>query len=175
MPCHATPANLFLRATGLQDAEGLTALANLPGYRHGTLRIPFETLEATRLRLANAVSGSIGIVAECDGTIIGNGWLAPLSGRRAHVGDIAMGVHDDWFGHGIGTLLLGALIDVADKWLGLRRLELKVFADNAAAIGLYQKAGFIVEGTMRGDSLRDGILVDSHAMARIVPPAPMQG
>lgn len=174
MPHFPLPANLVIRATCLQDAEGITALANLPGYRHGTLRMPFQTLEATRLGLANAARGSVGLVAECDGAIIGHASLAQHSGRRAHVGDIGMGVHDDWHGHGIGAALLAALIDVADNWFGLRRLELKAYTDNAAAIGLYQKFGFVIEGTLRADAMRDGVLVDSHAMARIVAPAPLQ-
>ena len=90
MPRYPTPADLIIRATCLQDAEGLAALANLPGYRHGTLRLPFQTLEATRLRLANAAPGTTGVVAECDGAIVGHASLTALSGRRAHVGDIGM-------------------------------------------------------------------------------------
>lgn len=175
MPRYPTPADLIIRATCLQDAEGLAALANLPGYRHGTLRLPFQTLEATRLRLANAAPGTTGVVAECDGAIVGHASLTALSGRRAHVGDIGMGVHDDWRGHGIGGAMLRALIDVADNWLGLRRLELKVYTDNATAIGLYQKFGFVIEGTLRAYAMRDGFLVDSHAMACISPPPSIQG
>jgi putative acetyltransferase len=78
-----------------------------------------------------------------------------------------MCVHDDFHGRGIGSALMAALIDVADKWLDLKRLELTVYVDNAAAVALYRKFGFEVEGTRRGDTFRDGRYVDSFAMARL--------
>ena len=62
--------------------------------------------------------------------------------------------------------ILAALIDLAENWLGLTRLELTVYADNAAAIGLYRKFGFVAEGTHVGYALREGVMVDALAMAR---------
>jgi putative acetyltransferase len=62
---------------------------------------------------------------------------------------------------------MAAMIDLADNWLGLRRLELEVWADNAAAIHLYEKFGFVVEGTGRQFARRAGELVDAHFMARL--------
>src|SRR5439155_24610069 len=88
-------------------------------------------------------------------------------GRRSHVGGIGLCVHDDFHRRGIGSALLAALIDLADNWLGLRRLELTVYVDNAPAIALYRKYGFVIEGTRRQDAFRDGVYVDSHAMARL--------
>ena len=55
--------------------------------------------------------------------------------------------------------------------MGLRRLELTVQTDNARAIALYTRHGFVIEGTHIGDSIRDGVLIDVHSMARLVPPA----
>ena len=174
MPRHPLPANLNLRALRLSDAEGVTALANLPLYRRGTLRLPYQRVEETRAFLEKPEFRRTDLVAELDGNIIGRATLTPFAGGRAHVGGIGMGVHDDWHGHGIGAALLMALIDLSDKWLGLRRLELDVFTDNGAAIGLYQKFGFEIEGTKRADALRDGVLVNSHMMARIVAAVPAQ-
>ena len=61
-----------------------------------------------------------------------------------------------------------AALDLADNWLRLRRVELRVYADNARAIALYGKFGFEVEGTHRAYSIRNGVYVDSLSMARIV-------
>jgi putative acetyltransferase len=61
------------------------------------------------------------------------------------------------------------MIDLADNWLGLRRIELTVFADNVAAIHLYQKCGFTIEGTARQFALREGAYCDAHTMARLHP------
>ncbi len=78
-----------------------------------------------------------------------------------------MAVRDDWQGKGVGTALLQAAIDLADKWLNLTRLELEVFTDNEPAIRLYKKSGFTIEGTLVGFAYRDGQYVDTYMMARL--------
>ena len=51
--------------------------------------------------------------------------------------------------------------------VGLKRIELTVFADNAAAIRLYEKFGFELEGTHRAYAYRDGQFADALCMARL--------
>jgi putative acetyltransferase len=67
---------------------------------------------------------------------------------------------------------MAGLCDYADNWVGTLRLELSVYTDNTKAIGLYQKFGFVIEGTMRGYAMRDGQFADTHAMARLHPNPP---
>jgi putative acetyltransferase len=67
----------------------------------------------------------------------------------------------------LGPALMTALLDVADHRLGLKRVALRVNADNARAIRLYRKVGFEVESTLRRDVLRDGQFIDNLAMARL--------
>jgi putative acetyltransferase len=78
-----------------------------------------------------------------------------------------MGVHDAYAGRGVGRALMAAAIDLADNWLGVRRLELTVFADNGRAVGLYRSCGFDVEGRLRRFAMRDGVLADALTMARV--------
>ena len=52
---------------------------------------------------------------------------------------------------------------------GLRRVELTVWTDNKAAVHLYEKFGFVVEGTARQFARRDGEFVDAYYMARLSP------
>jgi len=164
------PEGLLIRAIRPEDAEALAELVNLPGFRFGTLRRPFHTPEEMRAWTEPARHGGLHLVAFVEGALVGEAGLQRLSGRRDHAGEIGMGVHDAWTGRGIGRALLAALIDVSDRWMGLRRLELTVFVDNAPAMALYRSLGFEVEGTHRAFALRDGALVDAHAMARVVPP-----
>ena len=102
-----------------------------------------------------------------DKHIVGHAAVIRDKGRRDHVGHIGMCVHDDFHGRGIGSSLMAALVDTADNWLGLRRLELAVFIDNAPAIRLYKKFGFEIEGTRRAAAFRDGAFVDDYLMARL--------
>jgi putative acetyltransferase len=94
-----------------------------------------------------------------------------MAGRRRHVAAIGMGVADDMNGKGIGTALLEALIEAADKWLDIHRLELTVFADNERAIALYERYGFEREGLLRDYAYRDGRYADVITMARLRKPA----
>jgi putative acetyltransferase len=163
----APPAGLVIRAREPGDAPEIAALRALPRVRWGTLAMPFVSQEATRKFLESPADGRTAIVAILDGKIIGTADLFREKGRRDHIGHIGMCVHDDFHGRGIGSCLMAALIDTADNWLNLRRLELAVYVDNAPAIRLYKRFGFEVEGTRRAAAFRDGAFVDDYMMARL--------
>jgi L-phenylalanine/L-methionine N-acetyltransferase len=160
---------LTIRAREPSDFEEIAALTELPKVRWGTLRLPFTSKEQWRKMMENPSEGQTGIVAVLDGHIVGSAGIRQHKGRRRHVGEVGMFVHDDFQRRGIGSALMAPLIDVADNWLDLKRLELTVYVDNEAAIRLYRKFGFEVEGTRRGDTFRLGQYVDSFSMARLRP------
>ena len=70
--------------------------------------------------------------------------------------------------------LFESLCDLADRWLGVLRVELTVYADNHRAQSLYRRFGFVEEGRHRAFALRDGEYVDALAMARLNP-QPLRG
>lgn len=165
-------AGLSIRAREPSDLQEFAALMELPKVRWGTLRLPFTSKEQYRKWLESPPEGMTAIVAVLDGRIVGSADINQYKGRHSHVGGIGMGVHDDFHARGIGSAMMAALVDTADNWLGLRRLELRVYVDNAPAIRLYRKFGFEVEGTLREDAFRAGAYVDSHIMVRIRRNAP---
>src|SRR5207248_8639625 len=59
--------------------------------------------------------------------------------------------------------------ELADGWLNYQRLELSVYTDNLAAMHLYRKFEFAIEGTCRAYAFRDGGYVDAYQMARMHP------
>ena len=158
---------ITIRAARASDCEEIAALINLPGFRAGTLRLPHQSPEEVRKWLEHRTPGSVSIVAVHEGAIVGKADLHPSTGRRSHAGTLGMGVHDAHQGRGIGSALLRELLDAADNWLGLRRIELTVFVDNAPALALYKRHGFEVEGTHRDHAYRAGAFVDAYAMARL--------
>ncbi|MGA1802638.1 GNAT family N-acetyltransferase [Rhizobium sp. HT1-10] len=166
-PTKTPPAGLCIRAAEVGDAEGIAAIANLPGYRAGTLRLPYQTIEDTRRWLSKAQSNSPNLVAVLEGNIVGNAGLRRLEGRRQHVAGIGMGVHDAFTGRRIGSALLAALTDMADNWLNIRRLELTVYTDNDVAIALYRRFGFVEEGRCKDFAFRNGSYIDALSMARL--------
>lgn len=162
-------SGIVLRAAEPRDAEGLAALANLPLFRAGTMRQPFQSEEATRRWLSDSASAKVDLIAEAAGMIVGSAGLRCSSGRRQHVALLALGVHDAYQRRGIGQALLEAVLDTGFNWMQLLRIELQVFADNAGAIALYEKMGFVTEGRHRAAGFRNGLHVDILSMALLVP------
>lgn len=163
----SAPDSLTFRAPTLEDAEEICAMTNLPKFRAGTSRLPFTRVENTRQWLSNLKDRDTVILAIIDGKVVGSCDIRRADGRRIHSGTIGIGVHDDYHGRGIGTALMSQIIDVADNWLNLRRLDLTVFADNLHAIHLYENFGFEREGVLRSDAFRNGEFVDTITMGRL--------
>lgn len=164
-----------IRAAEPSDAEAVRRIYAAPRAQAGTLQLPFPGTESWRRRLSAPMPGQHFLVAEVDGEVVGQIGLYthPDSPRRAHAASIGMGVRDDWRGRGIGGALLAAAIDLAEKWLQVTRIEIEVYSDNAAAIALYEKHGFVREGLHHRHAFRDGAHVDTLSMARLrdrVPP-----
>ena len=159
---------ITLRRATLNDAVAVRGIFVGPRAVWGTNQIPYQSADFWRKRL-EPTDGVINLLACLEDDVIGHIGLHtnPGSPRRRHVGQIGMAVRDDWQGKGVGTLLMQAVIDLADRWLNLRRLELEVYVDNEPALRLYKKFGFEIEGTLIDYAFRDGQFVDSYAMARV--------
>ena len=150
------------------DIEALHEIFKCPRVMYNTLQIPWRPLEYYRERFGQSQGDRHVLVAAIDGRVIGNiGLQIVQTARRRDVGDIGMSVHDDYQGRGVGTAMMAAILDLADNWLGLRRIELEVWTDNAPAIRLYEKFGFVIEGTAHQYARRAGEFVDAHFMARL--------
>jgi len=165
----AKRTKIDIRAAEPADYEALARLHADRNAHSQTLQLPFPSLELWRKRLAQDDDAHHHLIASVAGEIVGNlGLTRYTRPRRTHAGEIGMAVRDAWQGKGVGTALMRAALDLADNWLGLRRLELRVYADNARAIALYRKFDFEIEGTHRLYAIRNGVYVDSLSMARIV-------
>ena len=161
------PPDILIRALEPGDLPDLTEAWNQPRAYAGTLQLPYTSLDARQKRNAATPPGLTKLVAVIEGKVIGSIYLNHFDDRRRHAGSVGMAVHDAYAGRGAGTALMAAVVDLADNWLQLKRLELGVYADNTRAIALYERFGFEREGLNRADAWRDGEYVDSIAMARL--------
>lgn len=163
-------SDILIRALEPDDMPGVTEVFNQPRAIWGTLQLPHTSLDARRQRAAAVSPGDTRLVAVIEGQVIGTAGLhLEANARRAHAAAIGMAVHDAYAGRGAGRAMMAALVDKADRWLNIRRLELTVWTDNDRAIALYEHFGFEREGVLRSYAFRDGAFVDALTMARLRP------
>ncbi|WCN01384.1 GNAT family N-acetyltransferase [Streptomyces sp. M92] len=68
-------------------------------------------------------------------------------------------------GRGLGSEATRLIVGHGFDQAGLHRVQLEVYADNRRARRVYEKTGFVVEGTRREAAWRDGVWVDEVLMA----------
>ncbi|MGZ8259135.1 MAG: GNAT family N-acetyltransferase [Caldimonas sp.] len=168
---------ITVRRARVDDAAAIARIMDDPGVYAGLMQMPYPSEEAHRARLVDSLApgkADVLLVAERGGEIVGSCGMHPAgpSPRRRHTMALGISVAADAQGQGVGSALMQAMCDVADRWIGLLRLELTVYVDNARAIALYRRFGFEIEGRLRGFVLRDGEFVDAFAMARLHPAPP---
>ncbi|HEV2531372.1 GNAT family N-acetyltransferase [Phenylobacterium sp.] len=164
------PSDIIIRAQEPADIPGLSDTFDQPQVIWGTLATPLISTDQRQRRWGESPANVARLVAVIDGRLIGAASLhREERHRRSHAGSLGMAVHDAYAGRGAGTALLAAIVDLADRWWNLRRLELEVYADNARAIALYERFGFQREGLLRAHAFRDGSYVDTIPMGRLRP------
>jgi putative acetyltransferase len=179
-----TPPITVRRAT-VADAASFVRINGDPAVLPNLLQVPYPSEEFWKQRLGEILAPGkpdILLVAECPDTegrlqVVGNAGLMASGAalRRRHVMNLGIAIATDAQGQGVGSTLMKALCDWADHWGQVLRIELTVFTDNARAIALYRRFGFVQEGLHRGYALRHGAYADTYSMARLHPAQPSIG
>ena len=139
----------LLRGAGEQDAaEALHCFKLTHAETDCLLTYPeensfTETDEAEFLKAREESANAIEIGAFVDGKIVGSAGIEPIGGKEKirHRADFGIAIEKAYWGNGIGKALTLACIECA-KQAGFLQLELEVVAENAAAVRLYEAAGF---------------------------------
>ncbi len=159
-----------IRHAEANDFQQLGAFFKSPEVTIHTGQIPFRSEDYWKEMFDVSDKNKIQLVAEIDERIIGQLGLNLInSPRRKHVASFGIAVHPEAQGKGVGKKLMQAMIDLADNWLNLVRIELDVFTSNEKAIDLYRSMGFEIEGETRMDCFQNGRYVNSYRMSRIRP------
>ena len=162
-----------IRPVKIGDGMGINNLRRMPGVFENTLGIPSERVTRNENYIVNMDQHTHMFVAVINDdlgaeVIIGCVGLTVFSNPRLrHSASIGIMVHKDFQDKGVGTALMKTIVDLADNWLMLVRVELGVFVDNQRAIHLYEKFGFNKEGIKKMAAIRNGKYVDEILMARI--------
>lgn len=157
---------ITIRPVRNDDAEAIWEIARQQGVIETTLSLPSDRLDSRAKRLAELGPDEHWLVAEVDGAVVGLAGLNVGTGRLRHSGYVFLFVAREHQGRRIGTRLLQALLDIADNWLLLRRVELTVMVGNDRARRLYERLGFEVEGRRKLSVIAEGEIKDEWLMAR---------
>lgn len=145
----------LIRRAEEADAEALLELMRtVVGESTNLVLEPGEittTVEREReiLRANCEADRSLVLLALVDGKLVGTCNFGPAGkrNRTLHRSAAAISIYRAFWGLGIGTALLGEILDAA-RAAGYEQMELEVVSTNAPAVGLYKKLGFEVTGTM---------------------------
>ena len=166
--------DFYIRPSRPEDAAEVAAIRVMPGVMENIFSIPSEQAAQMKEYYRNLGPNQhefTAVLRKEDGQeqVIGAAGLSVGNGRGRHCSEIGMMVHPQYQNQKVGRALMEVLLDLADNWLMLIRIELSVFTDNAAAIHLYEKFGFQKEGVKRMAGVRAGKYEDLCIMGRIRP------
>ena len=114
--------------------------------------------EGEFLARQEASDGAVELCAVADGHLAGLAGIEPIGPKYKvkHRADFGISIERAYWGKGMGWQLTQACIECARK-AGYLPLELEAVSENAAAIALYEKAGFREYGrNPKGFRTRDG-------------------
>lgn len=121
--------------------------------------------EARFIESCKKLDNSLFLIAEHRGKIIG--CLTFSGGNRPrieHYGEFGVSTLKQYWGQGLGNILIKYLIDWARENGIIRKINLKVKSDNIRAISIYEKLGFIMEGTISRFFYHKGRFYDVYVM-----------
>lgn len=152
-----------------EDAAALIDYLRVVGGESDNLTFGAEGLPATVeeetafLEKSAADTRSVILLAKEDGEIIGDGHIEAFSRRLSHRAGLGITVRKAAWGRGVGTAIMERLI--AHAWeQGIEIIELQVRSDNARAIRLYEKFGFVKIGHYPGFLKVDRVYADCDLM-----------
>lgn len=157
-----------------EEAEAtLACLKKFSGQTRFLCRTPAEittTVEEERKYLENRLdeNNAVQIGAYLEGELVGLGsiWCVGGTERKNHRCELGVSLDEQYWHLGIGSRMMEALIDVAQR-IGYEQMELQVLSDNEAAIQLYLKYGFEACGTVpNAYKDADGQYHDEDTMVR---------
>lgn len=160
-----------LREWRIPDAERLSALLNNPRI-HDNLRdgLPYpytvaDGEEFIRAMLAAEPDTQYAWAVCVDGEVVGS--IGAFRQENIHRLTAEMGyyVNEAFWGRGVATEAVKLACSYIFGHTDIIRIYAEPFADNAASCCVLEKAGFTLEGVMRNNAVKNGIVRDMKLYA----------
>ena len=166
---------LLIREAEVEDAGALITHVNSVGGESDYLALGSGEFELTEheeaefLRACRASENKVVLLAFIEGQIVGVlNFSASHRPRVKHSGELGLSVRKAYWGLGVGSSLLDTLLDWARQTGTIKKINLRVRVDNHRAILLYERKGFVREGTLRKEVFLDGVYYDLEWMGLVL-------
>ena len=164
-------AELLIRKATEEDAEQMAQYkthisgeSDFLSFGENEIEITAET-ERESIQSENTKDNSVIIIALIDEEIAGCiTFRGGAKIRKRHAGEMGISVRQQYWGLGIGSILLKVLIEWAKGTQIIKKIDLLTRADNETAIKLYEKYEFKREGILTRNLCINGVFYDSINM-----------
>lgn len=171
------PMNILIRRARKGDGKSVAQMWNAGitnkfyVYNGGNEQMKRKDIFTANKKYGDTISKDIYVVAEDKDKkiIVGScGAYGNDKGRTRHRKGLGWGVHPEYAGQGIATMMVKKVIAEAKKQ-GLKRLEAEAAIENVASVKLAKKCGFVIEGKRKnGLLLDDGRYVDTYLFGILI-------
>ena len=86
---------------------------------------------------------------------------------HAHTGEMGYYLAEELWGKGVGTNAVKMVCDYIFQNTDIIRIFAEPFAHNIASCRILEKSGFLYEGTLRSNAVKNGQILDMKIYARI--------
>ncbi|KAH7137983.1 acyl-CoA N-acyltransferase [Dendryphion nanum] len=161
-----TSQRLLFRSMHPQDAISMQKAcepASITRYMTLAFAHPYTLEHANtwiKLNLTDKLPNYVICIKESPETVIGGIGLKPGSDVQAHTAEVGYWIAEEYWGRGIATEALEALVRYAFENDQYKRLGAGVFAGNDASIRVLEKVGFKKEGVLREHIEKHGETMD---------------
>lgn len=169
-------ADIHLSAIVPQDREDMAAHLQEHAVSRYTLLVPYPYTLANADTWIAIVADDVArngretlwAIRENTGRLIGEVELSPGGRGREHCAEIGYWLARPFWGRGIMTTVVKAVVEHGFREFGLQRIFAPIFAVNSASARVLEKAGFHVEAPLlRKQYQRDGRIFDGRLYAII--------
>ena len=118
------------------------------------------------IRRATVEEPATRFCVEVEGVAAGGIGVHPGEDVHRHTATVGYWLGEEFWGRGIMTEAVTAVTDFCFENFPLRRISAEVFANNPASARVLEKAGFVLEGRLKNNVVKDGEVLDSLLYAR---------
>jgi ribosomal-protein-alanine N-acetyltransferase len=159
-----------IRDWRLDDAESLARHANNRNVSRNlrdAFPYPYSIKDAKEfLKRSTSDEPRKNFCIEIDGAAVGGIGIRFGEDVRRHTAEFGYWLAEEFWGNGIMTEAVTAFADYCFANFSLNRLFGEAYSNNPASARVLEKAGFVLEGRLRKNVVKDGKILDSLLYAR---------